>query len=517
MNANKNKGSSRLCPEEQKELSANWQIAQTRDEPRDIEPLIRLHSDGIPRVLGAPLLARRNKKSSGAALAYMLVFIFAVSTVLFPLATNVVQQVKTIHTKVTREQAIQIAEAGINYYQWHLAHFPNDYQDGTGQAGPYIHEYRDFDTQTILGQFSLTVIPPVVGSTIVTIKSTGWNNDTPAITRTVTAKYGIPSLALYAFLSNDVIWIGDNETVGGQLQSNNGVRFDGVGNAPIQSAKLTYTCPASQGSPCPAIKNGVWGSASQAVQNFWKFPVPAVDFSTLTSNLATMKASAQSAGIYLPPSNAQGYSLVFVSDGTVRIYKVTSLRSNPTGWDVNYVAHNERVDYNNRTLQFTQAIPANGIIYVEDKTWVEGTVKGRVTVAAAQLPYNPSTAPTIYIPANILYLAKDGTNVLGLLAQKDIVVTYYAPSTIEIDAALVAQNGSAQFFYYPNNIKTSITTYGAIMTFGQWTWTWVNGSNQVVSGYINTNSIYDGDLLYGPPPSFPFSTSGYQLLNWASD
>jgi hypothetical protein len=298
------------------------------------------------------------------------------------------------------------------------------------------------------------------------------------------------------------------------MQSNGGVRFDGNGNAPILSAKSTYTCPSGQGSPCPATENGVWGSASAGVKSFWQFPVPAIDFSALTSNLATLKASAQSGGIYLSPSNAQGFSLVFNVNGTVSIYKVTSLKANPTGWDVNGTAHNENVDYKNRTLQSTQAIPSNGIIYIEDNVWVEGTVNGRVMVAAAKLPFNIATAPTIYIPNNIVYAAKDGTNVLGLLAQNNILVTYLAPTTLEIDGALIAQNGSAQFFYYPNNVKTSITVYGSIMTFGQWTWTWVDGGGGVVSGYASTNDTYDSNLLYSPPPSFPLSTQGYKQLSW---
>ena len=159
------------------------------------------------------------------------------------------------------------------------------------------------------------------------------------------------------------------------------------------------------------------------------------------------------------------------------------------------------------------------MIYVEDKIWVEGVVRGRVMVAAAMLPPNPSTAPTIYIPNNIVYSTKDGSDVLGLLAQKDIVITYRAPNTLEVDAALIAKNGSTQFFYYESGslrIKNDITIYGTIMSFGQWTWTWVNGGGGNVSGYSNTHSNYDSNLLYSPPPSFPLSNSGYQFLNWQS-
>jgi hypothetical protein len=155
---------------------------------------------------------------------------------------------------------------------------------------------------------------------------------------------------------------------------------------------------------------------------------------------------------------------------------------------------------------------------VEDKVWVEGTVKGRVMLAASLLPYNSATAPTIYIPNNITYQAKDGTNVLGLLSQKDIIVTYAAPSNLEIDAALIAQNGSAQIFYYSGStIKNTISVFGSTMTFGQWTWTWVDGSNNVVSGYTNTVSTYDSNLIYAAPPSFPLSSAGYQQINWSSN
>jgi hypothetical protein len=459
----------------------------------------------------------KRKRSGGYAIVYLLVIIFIFSTMLMPIVNLLALKMKVIFSTVNKEQALQIADAGINYYQWHLAHFPTDYQDGTGKAGPYIHNYTDFDTQKTVGQFSLNIIQPATGSTIVTIQSTGWTNDNSNIKRTVTARYGVPSLAKYAFLSNSVVWIGDTESVSGEMQSNNGIRFDGTGNSLISSAKTTYTCPSSQGSPCPTTKNGVWGSASQAVQNFWQFPVPTVDFSSLTSNLANMKSLAQSGGIYLPPSSRYGYSLVFKDNGTVDIYTVTKLNPTPIAKDVNGVTHNEYTDYKKRELQFNQTIPDNGIIYVEDKVWVEGVVKGKVMVAAAQLPYVASTAPTIYIANNITYAAKDGTNNLGLLAQKDIVISYSAPTTLEIDAALIAQNGSTQFFYYSGNIKTSITTYGSTMSYGQWTWSWVNGSNQITSGYRNTSSIYDANLLFSPPPSFPLSASGYQQMDWMSD
>ena len=159
----------------------------------------------------------------------------------------------------------------------------------------------------------------------------------------------------------------------------------------------------------------------------------------------------------------------------------------------------------------------NGIIYAEDRTWVEGTVRGRVLVAAAKLPYNASTAPSIVIPNNIMYTAKDGTDSLGLIGQQDILVSYFAPSTLEVDAALIAQNGSAQRYYFPGDLKTLITIYGTTASYSTWTWSWVDGSNNCVSGYCNTSTVYDSNLLYSPPPSFPLTSNGYQQISWTSN
>lgn len=466
------------------------------------------------------VLNRIKIKQKGSILIFELVVIFIFSLVMVSVLGAAIYQFKVLRSTTYREEAFHIAEAGVNYYQWRLAHFPADFQDGTGSAGPYLHNYIDADTQTVVGQYSLQITAPLVGSTVVTILSTGWTTANPSIKRTITTRYGIPSLAKYAFLTNTDVWIGSSESVTGEMHANGGIRFDGTGNAPIASSKVTYTCQAWSGSPCPAVKNGIWGSAPASTQNFWTYPAPNVDFSTITSDLSTIKASASTGGFYLPPSNAQGYSIVFKATGKVDIYKVNSLRSHASGTDVNGSNHAEDLDYNSRTLVAgynNVNLPANGLIYLEDRTWVEGTVTARVLVAAAKLPYNAATAPSILIPNNILYSVKDGTVSLGLIGQKDILVTYFAPATLEIDAAMIAQNGSAQRYYFAGNTKTSITVYGTIATFGTWTWSWVNGSGTVTSGYQTTSTVYDSNLLYSPPPSFPLTNNGYQQISWGSN
>jgi Tfp pilus assembly protein PilX len=463
-----------------------------------------------------------HKSADGSILIFTVIIIFIFSLVMLGLLSYATMQIRVTRSAVFDQQAFQIAEAGANYYQWHLSFFPTDFWDGHASTtpGPYVHNYFDTDTGQLIGQFSLNITPPATGTTVTTIQSTGTTIGDAKEKRVITVLYGIPSLAQYAFLTNGDIWIGPNESVNGPFFSNGGIRFDGTGNAPIMSAKSTYTCQSWSGSPCPATENGIWGAAPGSTKNFWQYPVPNVDFSSITANLATLKSSAQTGGIYLAPSNAQGYSLVFKSDGTVDFYKVTSLNSDPSGSDVNGVTQNKSVDYNvssGRTFLYNKSIPSNGIIYVEDNTWVEGTVKGRVIVAAASLPYNANTAPNIMVQNSVVYAAKDGTNSLGLIAQQNFLIGYLAPNNLEIDGAIIAQNGSAEHYDWSGDTKNLITIYGATASNGTWTWTWVDGNNNCISGYCSTSTTYDSNLLYSPPPSFPLSSAGYQQISWSSN
>ena len=447
----------------------------------------------------------------------MVVLVF--SAIAITMIINGVVVFATMENKAARfkhnnELALQIAEAGIEYYRWHLAHASNDFQDGTGAAGPYIHDYKDKNGNN-LGQFSLNIASPSIGSSIVTITSTGIVNDQPQTKRKIQARLGFPSLADYAFLTNSDVWIGDNEIIHGKLHANGGIRFDGTADAPITSAKETYVCKPIFGSGCNnTIKPGIWGDGSP--QSFWKFPAPAFDFNAITIDLSNIKTGAQNGGFYKSSSGSYGYHLIFKSDATLDLYKVTSLRSIPSpgyGKDVNGVKHYESYDIKTQTLLGNYPLPANGLIFIEDQVWVEGTVKGRVTVGSGKFPANPTTNTSIIIPNNIFYTVKDGTDSLGLIAQKHVLLPRYSPNTLEIDAAMIAQNGSAQRFYYSGNILDDLVIYGSIISNGIWTWSWVTQGGAVVSGYQHTNATYDVNLTYSPPPFFPMGNE-YRLISW---
>lgn len=477
---------------------------------------------------------KTNQSGAMFVTALMVTAIFLASAI--GLVSLGLYRYKLYLQETAKQQALHIAEAGINYYRWHLAHAPNDFYDGAGSDpgvpgapyGPYEHNYTA-PSSNLTGAFSLEITPPVGSSTIVRIKSTGWTDNYPNIKRTVEARYGMPSLAHYSFLTNANAWFKENASISGEAHANGGIRMDGSNNSLVASLKETYECGYSNGcctcvpitdcwkpSRCPGnaccsqTKPGIWGAGAGSA--LWNYPVPIVDFNTITMDISQFQANA----LVFGPSGGsnKGYHIIFQPNGTFDVYKVNTLKAALSQFNDDWTAFvNIAEEINTQTLLGNYPIPANGQIFFEDDIWVEGTVNGRATIVAARLPDNASKRKTIHINNNINYLARDGNHILGLVAQKHIKVPRHAPTDLNIDAILLAQNGHVYRSNYDTpRVTNNITVYGGILSNKEWSWTWVSGIT-VTDGYTNTASIYDPQATYAPPPSFP-TTSEYVFISW---
>lgn len=454
---------------------------------------------------------------SGTVLISLLVAAATFIIVIYSLLAILAAQFEFPFRQVAGDQALYIAEAGISYYRWHLSQDPFDFQDGTGGPGPYLHDYHDPEGN-VIGQFSLEITPPESGSSTVTIKSTGWTTRFPSIKRTVRVAFGQASYASYIYMGNTTIWFGPGVTINGKIHANIGIRQDGLNTSSITSASETYTCGKETGCDPEEEKPGIWGEGED--KSLWEYPVPAIDFDSISFDYGGMRDAAQSQGVYLPPSGYYGYNLIFNSDGTVSIYTVTNALGYE-GWDIDQGCKNRAEKIQNQDLLGNFALSDTPIIFAEDTVWVRGTVNGKTTVVSARFPLD-TYETNIWIPDNLVYADKDGDDVLGLIAQNDIYFARDIPEVFEVDAAMMAQKGHIirhGFLWFcgehSNAERIKLTIFGAIISNKEAYW---NFGTKPESGFRERTAVlnFDPQLTEDPPPYYP-KVGGFNFTSWTQE
>lgn len=475
-------------------------------------------------------LADRKK---GSTLVYGLVIMMVVQIILISIVQFVTSNIRYTLQIRSREQSFQIAEAGIEFYRWYLAHnvegktasqiqafWSSGSVFGVGTA--YEADYIDPSGETA-GRYRLEVTAPTTGSTIAVVKATGWTYRYPAQQRILQVRLRRPSWSESAVLANDFMRFGSGTAVHGKIHSNAGIRFDGVAHNVISSAVSTYNDPDHNGANEFGVHTHVNAPPATGVNDNFRpseappntvpartdvfeagrtFPVATIDFNGVLGDLSYMKSESQTArGVYFTGAGAnnRGTSIELRADGTFRARQVR-----------NYNAAYSITAYNGNWTTYT--IPNNGVIFVEDNVWVSGTINNKkVTIVAADLLGGP--APSVYILNDIRYTNNDGRDIIGIIGQNNIEIAWASENDLRIDAALLAQQGRVGREHYVSSgyspdSKSAITIYGAIATNLRYGFAWTDGT-----GYTTRNLYYDNNLLYYPPPYFPTGTQ-YELDLW---
>ncbi len=475
-------------------------------------------------------MMNNNENQKGAVLLTVVVFGLIATALIVALTSWFAVTFKGARSVRENEQAFHIAEAGIEYYRWHLAHASQDFKDGTNHNGPYVHDFKDAEGNKI-GEFSLLITPPVNGSTLVKVTSTGTVIGSSA-EKTIQVELAKPSFAKYAFVANDEMRFGEGTEVFGPIHSNNGIRFDGVAHNLISSSRQSYDDPDHNGpyewavhthvSPVDPNYSTPLPDRFDVFEAGRQVAAPAVDFAGLTADLADLKTKAQSGGRYYGSSGKAGYRILLRTNDTFSLYRVDSLES-PVSACSNVLADDDWGTWSikKQTLIGTYANPANGVLFLEDHVWVDGTINtARLTIAAARFPDSPTTRRNIMVNADLKYTNKDGRDVVALIAQKNINIGMISDTSLQIDAALIAQNGRVGRHYYrppsggqngcsPYHLRNQIDLYGMIGTNIRYGFAYTDDT-----GYQTRNITYDANLLYGPPPQFPLTADQYEILTW---
>ncbi len=473
-----------------------------------------------------------------ATTGYLLVLVLVFGSVLFVILSATlgyaVGQSQVITARLEIQRATDIAEAGLNYYRWYLAHFPNDTTEGTGLPGPYVHEYFDPEGGAI-GEFSLSVSSSTYCGDVASIEveSTGHTYAKPEFRRTVSARYVRPTVAEYAYIINSNVWAGPSRTIIGPYHTNGGVRMDGFNLSTVSSGQTTWNCNSSFGCTVASTTPGVFTTTANANQALFTFPSAPINFTDLVIDLSQMQQRAQNAGgLYFGPSGSYGYRVTFNNNGTITVRRVTGA-TQVWGLTTAGVWAQERPVISNTANVGTYTIPAAcPLIFVEDQVWLDGVVSQKVSIAAADND-TPGVSRSIILNGNITY----STSSAGLLAiaQQDMLLGLSVPNDMTLNGIFIAQTGrygrnhyctnSAPLgycnnttYYLPSGLssyrfRNSLTLTGTIVSNGRVGDQWVSGSVPI-SGFLNRYNSYDRNLVESPPPLVPKTSDVYVFRDW---
>lgn len=460
-------------------------------------------------------------RSSGAFLPVIVMM----STLFIALVTSVIgmamSNIKTANNHRDKVLAMEISEAGVNYYLWHLSHNNKDYCDSqtcigdeTSGYGPYTHDYKNISNQ-IIGTYELKIFPPSSDSTVVRIESTG-SVKGRNYKKKIICELGMPSFSKYSlFVQGKELWLGSNEKISGTVFVNgSGICNQGEITKDSYSTELAYDSYA-----CGDDVPGITGSQTAIFGGSINYPVTKIDFKNLQADMTELKNNAiNNNGLHFDSSGSNGYHVV-LNDDNFDLYRVTQYDGSFT---VSNTSNSNDLSIKNQTLIDNYDYPEGGIMYFEDNIWVNGKINNqKITIVAADPETsNENKIKSIVIPDNLLFTNYDGTDKIGLLAQNYIYVPRKAPTNLEIDAAMIAYKNTIQIKGYcsktgcpfPTDRKTKIKVFGSMSHNGGLWWTWDYGSGQW-SGYQATETVIDESNVLQPPPHFPL-TGSYTILSW---
>ena len=464
--------------------------------------------------------------SRGSILLLVLVFGGVFFTTLAGISGYVIIQNRVQDLRRAEMTAFSLAEAGLEYYRWFLAHFPEDATNGTGQPGPYEITYADPEGGDA-GTYTLAIesVSSCGEITAIDVSSTGAPASDPSVRKTLTARYARPSVAQFSVVMNSNVWFGSTEVLYGPVHANGGIHMDGTANAPVTSSVSTWRCDGTYG--CSGTKPGVWGSGPNSY--LWSWPTPQMDFAGISADFSSLKERAQTSGLYFERVSsgtsgagaAKGYHLLFNGDGTVTVRQVLSV--NTTLKSVPFTTPNGSAvnDYSRivtETAGTTYAVPSEcSLIFVEDNVWVEGVIDIKVTVVNAVL--EPiGVYPNAIIPNNITYAAYDGSAGLTLVASHHVLLGPNAPVDLILNGIFVAQSGGfgANKYACPTGYadKNSITLLGTVVTSLRPITYWITSCP---SGYPISYWSFDRQLSTAPPVFTPITSPEYEFIDWREE
>jgi hypothetical protein len=495
----------------------------------------------------ATRLRRDLAREDGLAMEFVVIFLVILVLLTGLLVTTVLSSQQTSANSASQADARAAAEAGIDSYvstllldnQYYLQYLapgeatrqsvatgdtlasvlppasPTAWPSSEGTQWTYPNGK---DAWVDLGDgysYDLEVTPPQAGANntnYLQIVSTGTRNGSTATTdkQVIQVLVRPASVADFQMLSAATVAYGTNAVTYGKVYSSQNVDFCGNAYADVYAEGEVYTSASQAGcggngtihSPAGAYDS----DSTPTIRS--KISTP-VNFASFQVSLDDISRAAQNAGgIYLPNNGKAAWEITFNSAGTVSYRSCTASGGQAI----------ETAQPSCTGSWTTSNIPTNGAIYSALPVLIGGgsstctdpqvgtltnatCVGGRVTVASAG---------NIVIGDDVGYVSS-GTDVLGLMAQNNVIVASWVGNSLTWRAAALAENGcwSEPQPGCDGQSTPADGSHSGTMTFTGSSATYAGGA---MSMFATRSYNYDTTLAYLQPPWFPTLPQAYTVL-----
>ncbi|MCL0106008.1 PilX N-terminal domain-containing pilus assembly protein [Thermodesulfovibrionales bacterium] len=417
----------------------------------------------------------------GVALITVLLMIVVVTAIGIAAVNIATVETRIAANHKVAEQAFYVAEAGI-------AHGLAWLRDQSVPPTETEEFYPLNGAQTLgAGEYKIRIDPddnnPNVYLNRYRIESTG---SVGGATRTIVMEVEVESFARYAYSTNIEymivgwvrlpIWFTCHCHLTGPTHTNSYFRISGnpIFDGPVSSVgdSIVYM----HGGPPydnPEFRQGL------------QLGVERIE---MPGDTADLKERARAQGGLLLTGNT---TVELLADGTMNV----------TNADERWVNRN-------------MSLPANGVLYVDGGTLrISGTLRGQLTAGSER---------NIIITGDLVYntdprIDPTSQDMLGLVAGNNVVVYRHAGHDVEINASIMAIDGSfIAERWWRRPPRGTLTVYGGIIQDSRGpVGTFNRATGQRRSGFAK-DYHYDLRLMNNAPPFFP-TTGDYVVLSWKGE
>ena len=427
----------------------------------------------------------KNKKGIALITAYIVIAVLTVLGAAF--ISRSISEMRVAERGKNSTQAFYIAEAGIDFAIEEMRN---------GNTSDEDTATLNDSNATPIGYYNV-VWQRIGTSSAWEIISDGFVGDTQRRVRVETQP---DTFARYLYFTDDEhfhwqwlripVWFTTGDSLGGPLQTNSHFHISGD----PAFGDPDYHKPVKSEDDFITYMNGGWPINSTASSNppndnptFQDGLQLDADRSPFPSKALDLRTAAVQEGMMLTGPT----TIVLNNDGTMNV-------TNPhSGWT------NENMD-----------LPSNGALFVNggDLT-ISGTLNGQLSIG---------TNRDIIISNNVTYntdpkVDPTSTDTLGLIAERDVVISQSAPHDMEIEASVMSLGDSFTVEnYWEGPAKGTLSVYGGIIQNQRGpVGTFNPSTNTKASGY-SKDYQYDPRLMTNPPPFYP-TTGDYVISSWSEE